>query len=96
MGRVKNFIGNKHFRYGVKTATFTVEGSQYEYKPKSGSDVHATPLVGHLKRKHPNFCSEGVEKEKKKKPKSSSLKFVILIAITKEQAVRLLENNFQQ
>ena len=31
MSRARNFIGNKHFRYGLDTATCRVEECQYEY-----------------------------------------------------------------
>ena len=47
-------------------ATCTVEECQDEYKPKSGSKVHAAPLIGHLKRKNSNLYSEAVEKTRKK------------------------------
>ena len=65
MGRAKNFIVNKHFRFGVEIAACTVEEYQYECKPKSGSGDHASPLVGHLKRKHSNLYFEAVKEEKK-------------------------------
>ena len=73
MGRERNFIGNKHFRYEVNTSTCTAQGCEYKYKPKSGSDVHATPPVGHLKRKHSILYSEAVEEEKKTKPKAKNI-----------------------
>ena len=63
-------MGSKHFSYGVNTATCLVEESQYDYKPKSGSDVYARPLIDHLKRKHPNPYSKTIEEEKKTKPKA--------------------------
>ena len=64
-----------------------------QYKPKSGSDNHATPLVGHSKRNHLSLCFKAVEEEKKKKPKASN---IILNPNRKKQAVQLLENNMQQ
>ena len=75
MGRLRNFIGNRHFRIGVNSANRKVEGCGYEYRPNRGSDVHATPLIGHLKRKHPQIYSEAVEEEEKKKPKVLSLTY---------------------
>ena len=87
MGRARNLIGNKYFRYGVNTATCTVEGYQKEYKPKSGSGVHATHLVSHLIRKHPSLYSEAV-----KGKQSPRRQLQLLILNHKEQAVRLSEN----
>ena len=66
MGRSRNFIGSKHFRYEENKTTCRVEGCQYKYKRKSGLDVHATPLVGHLKRKYPNLYSKPSKKNRKK------------------------------
>ena len=91
MGRLRNFIGNRHFRIGVNSANCKVEGCGYEYRPKRGSDVHATPLIGHLKRKHPQIYSEAVEEEKKK-PKVLSLTSFFR---HKERATRLLHRNPQ-
>ena len=47
-GSSVKFYGQQYFRYGVNMATCTVEKCQYKYMPKSGSDVHATRLVGRL------------------------------------------------
>ena len=49
MGRSRNFIGNKYFSIGVDSAACKIEGCDYKYKPKNGSEVYATPLIGHLK-----------------------------------------------
>ena len=49
MGRSRNFTGNKYFSIGVDSAASKIEGCDYEYKPKNGSEVHAMPLIGHEK-----------------------------------------------
>ena len=72
-GSHRNFIGKKRFYYGLNTATSTVEGCQSDYKPKIDADVHATSLVGHLKRKHSNLYSEAFEEDEKNKPKASNI-----------------------
>ena len=54
-GSSEEFHGQQTLSFEVNTPTCTVEGYQYKYRPKSCSDVQTTPLVGHLKRKHPNF-----------------------------------------
>ena len=73
MGRERNFIASKHFYYGVNTATCTVKEYQHDYKLKHGSNVHATLLVGHLKREHPNLYSKASNKKGNKKPKASNI-----------------------
>ena len=73
MGCLRNFIGNRHFRIEENSANCKVEGCGYEYRPKRGSDVDATPLIGHLKRKHPQIYSEAIEEKEKKKPKELGL-----------------------
>ena len=78
----------------LNTITCTVV-CQYEYKPKSDSDVHSTPLVSHLKRKHPKLYYETVEEEKEKKSRRQLL-LLILNRNRKKKAVRLLKNNLQQ
>ena len=47
VGRSRNFTGNKYFSIGVDSATCKIEGLLI--KPKNGSEVRATPLIGHLK-----------------------------------------------
>ena len=73
MGRWRDFTGNKYFRIGVDSAACKIEGCDYKYKPKNGSEVHATPLIGHLTRKHLQHYLEAVKLEKKPKLITSSL-----------------------
>ena len=49
MGRSRNFTGNKYFSIGVDSAACRIEGCDHKYKAENGSEVHATPLIGHLK-----------------------------------------------
>ena len=48
MGRSRNFNGSKYFSTGVDTLACKIEGCDYKYKPKNGSEVHASPLIGQV------------------------------------------------
>ena len=48
MACLRNFTGNKYFSIGVDSPASKIEGCDYKYKPRNGSEVHAMPLMGHL------------------------------------------------
>ena len=80
MSQARKLVSNKHFRYVVDMATCTVEECQYEYKPKSNLDIHATPLIAHLETKYLKLS-----KKKRKKAQGIKYNFLFCIVITKNK-----------
>lgn len=61
MGRKRQFAGCYFFIFTKSTAKCTL--CDYQYEPKSGSDVHSKPLQDHLKRKHADEYQKAVEEK---------------------------------
>lgn len=73
MGRHREFIGNQYFTYTKKTAACKLDGCEYTYAPKSGTGLHAKPLIDHLKRKHLEEYNMAIDEAQEKQAKKRKL-----------------------